>query len=252
VCPPRSGWQYYGIVGNFSEYQFYVAELAKAFNDPILGPQFGRLLRGALGQNWAPLHLKQRRPSPGNDLPHGSFTLEVTFAPPRVAAPDIIESPELASGDAAESASAALPERAQGRRAPTLFVVFVPDDDGLKIAWGSDERFLVSLVSEAGRSKGTATLAGRAGLGSLLEHRTLAGGFYSLAALAEIKAAAAAEAGSWNAPAKALLGAPHRGLSPIVYTLSQPPDATSLALSASVGRDTLEDLLFLFGAVTAR
>jgi hypothetical protein len=76
------GWQLYNVRGNFAEYQYYIGALAKSFNDPILGPQFGRLIRSGLGPAWTPLRMQQRRPIAG-DLPRGSFVLEVVFVPPR-------------------------------------------------------------------------------------------------------------------------------------------------------------------------
>jgi hypothetical protein len=161
--------------------------------------------------------------------------LEVTFA-----------------GDGARGATAGgeSPEPARETSPPTLFVVFAPDeDDGVKIAWGADERFLVSLVSEPRRVDLSSTLANRAGLGSLHDHRTLAGGFYSLAAFEESNRSSLARLGLWRG--KAVADAPHRGLSPIVYALSQPSTST-LSLTLRLARDTLEDLLFLIAVPPSR
>jgi len=112
----------------------------------------------------------------------------------------------------------------------------------VKIAWAADEKFLLSLAANPARRPLGATLAARGGLGVLHEQRTLMGGFSSLAAFA-------------NGPAERLgLGAqlvsavdvaPHRGLSPIPYRVSQQAELPVLAISASLGRETLEDLLFL-------
>jgi hypothetical protein len=228
------GWQLLNVRGAFAEYRFYVSALVDAFNDPILGPQFGRLLRGALGPEWAPLRMKQRRPRRAAELPRDSFVLEVTFASASAVSPSVA-SPGTAADDILVR-SAPL---------PTLFAVFAPDDDGVKVAWGGDEAFLVSVVSQPQTNKAAATLASRAGLGSLHEQRTLAGGFYSLAALAELDGSLLPRIGPWERRGKSVAEAPHRGLSPIVYTVSQPFAATTLSLSASLGRDTVEDLLFL-------
>jgi hypothetical protein len=227
------GWQLYSVRGNFDEYQYYAGALAKSFNDPILGPQFARLIRSGFGASWVPVNMQQRRPLAG-DLPRGSFVLEMAFARPRVAS--VEESPD---GELAPAVSAPAPE---------LFMVFVPDEDGVRIAWGADERFLSSLLVQRGRSKASATLAGRAGLGALNQHRILAGGFFSLAGLEELDVGALERLGLSNGRAKQIAQAPHRGVSPIVYALSQPSDAW-LHLTTRLGRDTLEDLLFLFGTL---
>src|SRR5690606_30012808 len=71
------GWQLYSVRGNFTEYQYYAGQLARSFNDPILGPQFARLIRGALGPAWAPVRMEQRAPA-GGPLPRGSFVLAIT------------------------------------------------------------------------------------------------------------------------------------------------------------------------------
>jgi hypothetical protein len=230
------GWQLFNVRGAFAEYRFYVAALVDAFNDPILGPQFGRLLRGALGPHWAPLRMKQRRPRYAAELPRDSFVLEVTLSTAFTGSPST--APPGTDPEPYASARAA--------PLPTLFVVFAPDDeDGVKVAWGGDEAFLVTVVSQPQATQASATLASRAGLGSLHERRTLAGGFYSLAALAELDGSLLPRIGPWERRAKSVAEAPHRGLSPIVYTVSQHSAAATLSLSASLGRDTVEDLLFL-------
>lgn len=238
--PPRSerearapwldalGWRLYSVRGNFTEYQYYIGSLVKSFNDPILGPQFARLIRSAIGPNWAPLRMEQRRPK--GDLPRGSFVWELTFAPPSALLAAV---PEALAEQTAEVERGPAPSA-------SLLGVFVPDEDGVRMAFGADERFVSSLLMQPARAKASATLAGRAGLGSLNEHRILAGGFVSLAGL---------EAGDDHASgvaAKHLDGAPHRGASPIVYTLSQPSEAW-LHFTTRLGRDALEDLLFSFG-----
>lgn len=226
------GWQMYSVRGSFDEYRFYVSALVKAFNDPILGPQFGRLLRAAFGPRWVPARMRQRRLSHGGQLPKDSFGLEVTFAAPRV---------ELTERDLASAG----PER---EAPPTLHVVFVPDEDGVKIAWGADENFLMSLVSEPRKATLSATLASRAGLGSLHAHRTLAGGFYSLAAFEEDRRSSVRDVPLWDADARPVANAPHRGSSPIVYSLSQPSDAPELLLTVRLARGTIEDLFYLAAA----
>jgi hypothetical protein len=240
------GWQLYSVRGNFAEYQYYVGALAKAFNDPILGPQFGRLIRSGFGPSWVPSHLQQRRPRAA-DLPKGSFVLEVGFAAPK-ASPAAGALVSQFPGDSAngEPAAASNGEATNAARVPELFMVFVPDDDGVRIAWGADERFLSSLLVQRARTKASATLAGRAGLGALNEHRILAGGFFSLAGLEELNTGSLEHLQLWNGPAKQIERAPHRGVSPIVYALSQPSEAW-LHLTTRIGRETLEDLLFLIG-----
>jgi hypothetical protein len=233
--PFALGWQLYSVRGNFAEYQFYGAALARAFSDPILGPQFGRVLRGAFGPEWSPRRVRQRRPNGRAELPSGSFCLEVTFAS---AAPEA-----LAVNFPGDQSAAEVPRQAS--LPPTLYVVFVPDEDGAKIAWGADESFLVSLVSEARGQRAAATLASRAGLGSLNERRTLAGGFYSLAALGSFGRSVVARFRGGDPSLAALSRAPHAGLSPIVYTLSRPSEDPTLWFNASLGSDTLEDALFL-------
>lgn len=239
------GWQLYSVRGNFAEYQHYVSALAKAFADPILGPQFGRLIRSGFGPSWVPAHLQQRRPRSA-DLPRGSFVLEVAFAAPG-ASPAAGAVTSRFPGDPADDEAPPSPHGAPttAARAPELFMIFVPDDDGVRIAWGADERFLSSLLAQRA-SKASATLAGRAGLGALNEHRILAGGFFSLAGLEERSTGSLEHLQLWSGPAKQIARAPHRGVSPIVYALSQPSDAW-LHLTTRIGRDTLEDLLFLIG-----
>lgn len=215
------GWRSLSFAGRFSEYEAWTDQLASALDDPILGPQFGRLLRSAWGLRWVPQHLERRRPRGGPLLPRGSFVLEVTFAQPR--------EPESAATGSAHPI------------APKLFVLFVPEADGVKIAWGTEEKFLVSLVAHPARHPASATLAGRAGLGALNEQRTLAGGFSSLAAFAT----ATGLLGLAEGATSTVDVAPHRGLSPILYRVLQPADAPVLAFSASLGPETLVDLLFL-------
>jgi hypothetical protein len=165
--------------------------------------------------------------------------LEVGFAPPAPAAVEAGASDEPGASGAGDSP-------AEATRPPELFAVFVPDEDGVRIAWGADERFLSSLLSERPRSKSSATLAGRAGLGELHQHRILAGGFVSLAGIEELNAAPFDRLRLGSGPAKQIDRAPHRGQSPIVYALSQPSEAW-LHLTTRLGRDSLEDLLFLIG-----
>lgn len=226
------GWQMYSVRGSFDEYRFYVSALVSAFNDPILGPQFGRLLRGAFGPQWAPQRMRQRRLSQGGRLPKGSFGLEVTFAMPRV---------ELTDRDLSSAG-------AEREAPPTLHVVFAPDEDGVKIAWGADENFLMSLVSEPRSTTLSTTLASRAGLGSLHERRTLAGGFSSLAAFEQGRRFPLGGPALWDGQAEPVANAPHHGLSPIVYALSQPTDASQLLLTVRLARGTIEDLFFLAAA----
>jgi hypothetical protein len=67
-----------------------------------------------------------------------------------------------------------------------------------------------------------------------------------------LEAPLAAKQGLFSKPSRSLAEAPHRGLSPIVYTLAQTQEGTAVSLSAKLGRDTLEDLLFVFGSGEAR
>jgi hypothetical protein len=233
------GWRLYNVRGNFTEYQYYIGALAKSFNDPILGPQFARLIRSGIGPAWAPVRMQQRRPISG-DLPRGSFVLEVVLAP---AAP---VAAEAGASDELELSTSAGDMAAEAPRPPELFAVFVPDEDGVRIAWGADERFLISLLTESAHSKATTTLAARAGLGELHQHRILAGGFVSLAGLEELNSASPDRVRLGNGLARAIERAPHRGQSPIVYALSQPSEAW-LHFTARLGRDTVEDLLFSIG-----
>jgi hypothetical protein len=233
------GWQHYSVRGNFSEYQYYVDALVASFDDPILGPQFARLLRSAFGPRWAPVRMLRRRPKL-SELPHGSFVWELTFPPP-VPPPDAPEASASVAVEASASAAPAAVEAATPAPSLSWYGVFVPDEDGVRMAFGADERFVSALLVQPSRPRASATLAGRAGLGSLHEHRILAGGFFSLAGL-EGSADPEPSAGG----AKQLGSAPHRGGSPIVYSLSQPSEAW-LHFTTRLGRDALDDLLFLFG-----
>lgn len=235
------GWQLYSVRGNFAEYRYYADALAKSFNDPILGPQFGRLIRSSFGPAWVPRQLEPRRPS-GGDLPRGSFVLELTLGGPPAPSLAITRYPE---DSPEQEPSPAAPPSAPAQH--ELFAVFVPDEDGVRIAWGADERFLISLLSQPVRAKASATLAGRAGLGALNQHRILAGGFFSLAGLAQSSPRSLERVRLWSGGTQPLDSAPHRGVSPIVYALSQPSEAW-LHLTTRLGRDSLEDLLFLLGA----
>lgn len=234
----RLGWQLYVVRGNFTEYRFFASELVDAFNDPILGPQFGRLLRAAIGPHAAPQRLRTRRPKRAAQLPRDSFTLEIELPAVR----------QRADGDRADDAES----RREGDDAEenVVFVVVCPDEDGLKLAWGADERFLISLLADPAHIAASATLASRPGLGGLHHQRALAGGFFSLAALGDMLesiAGSRVSAGSGGA----LSRAPHGGQSPIVYGVSQTSGSSPVGLRAHVGRDTLEDLLFLVAEPTA-
>jgi hypothetical protein len=232
------GWQAFGFAGRFSEFDNWTDQLASAFNDPILGPQFGRLVRSAWGARWVPQHIRRRHPFAAPGLPKGSFLLEVSFALPR---------PER-SAAAAEAPSEA-PAHPAHPSVPTLYVLFVPDPDGVKIAWAADEKFLVSLASNPARRPLSATLAARGGLGALHEQRTLMGGFSSLAAIANGNAARLALGAELSSTVDV---APHRGLTPILYRVSQQADIAALSISASLGLETLQDLMFLIADASPR
>jgi hypothetical protein len=126
------------------------------------------------------------------------------------------------------------------RRPPTLYVLVVPDGDGVKIAWGADEGFLVGLLAKPrpARRGSVLTLAGRRGLTALNQARALGGGFTTLNALLR------------GASRRALPDAPHAGRSPVVYELSRRETAAgeSLELRARVSPQTLQDVAFAFGS----
>jgi hypothetical protein len=242
------GWQLYNVRGNFDEYQHYAGALAKSFGDEILGPQFVRLIKSGFGTKWAPARLIARRPNGSAALPRGSFVLEVGFVTPP---PEPIDEVPSWAPEARSSPPSSPPIAAPPAPAPEWYAVFVPDEDGVRIACGADERFLLSLLAQPQKGKGSGTLAGRAGLGSLNQHRILAGGFFSLAALADLEArwfgwsGARPRADGANA-ASGLLAAPHAGTTPIVYALSQPSEAW-LHLTTRLERGTLEDLSHWLG-----
>jgi hypothetical protein len=234
AAPPLAelGWQTLSFAGKFNDYEAWTDQLASALEDPILGPQFGRLLHSAWGARWVPQHIERRRPRGAQALRRGSFLLEVTFAAP----------PESES-EAPAPAGSARPV------SPKLFVLFVPEEDGVQIAWGAEEKFLVSLAAHPARRPASATLAGRAGLGALNLQRTLAAGFASLSAVAS---GGMGLVGLGERVSSALDVAPHRGLSPIAYRVSQRTDAPVLEFNASLGRETLEDLMSLISEETPR
>lgn len=234
AAPDRRGWHMLVLRGSFAEYQYYVSELVKAWSDPILSSQFSRLLRAAFGPDAAPSRLKQRRPNVTGRLPKHSFTLEITWTNALAGAAS-----DEREGDARNSDES------------TLFVLMAPDeDDGVKIAWGADEKFLASLLTEPAKLKATATLASRPGLALLNERRMLAGGFYSLSALGAPGSRIAASLGVEQGAAAEIGNAPHGGQSPIVYSLDQATEAEPLSFTAKVGRETIEDLLFLISAAS--
>jgi hypothetical protein len=223
--PRTLGWAAYDIVGNFAEYRFFIAQLVKAFNDPILGPQFARLSRAALGPRWSFTSMKQRRPKRRRSLPRDSVILEVSVAAER--------------------------GPASGAPATPFFLLFVPDGDGLQIAWGGDEAFVVSLLSERQNApRNSETLAGRAALGVLNERRAALGGFYSLAALGSAVSVVQVQWPSLGRLAYSVARAPHRGTYPIAYQLVRQSGASSLSLSAWLQLPVVEDLLFLLGRAT--
>src|SRR5690606_11389112 len=129
---------------------------------------------------WAPVRMEQRRPIAG-DLPRGSFVLEIAFPAPAASEPVGEQAAPAAASPASPPGDAGAPTQP-----PELFAVFVPDEDGVRIAWGADERYLISLLVQPAHARASATLAGRAGLGELNQHRILAGGFVSLAGLDEL------------------------------------------------------------------
>jgi hypothetical protein len=239
---PRAGWNVYDFAGNFAEYEGYAEALVSAVDDPVLGAQIARLWRAALGSKWAPRRLRRRHPAV-HGLPRESFVLEIGFGLSRSEQLERdAETPAPAHANGEHSSDRA-------KSGPTLLVLCVPEPGGVRAAWGNDEKFLASLVLDPGRGQESNTLAGRAGLGSLNQYRTLAAGFSSLAALSHGDGAAAS-AGAADLPSRAIAGAPHRGESPIVYRVAQQASAGQggppvLLVDASVGRDTIEDLLFL-------
>jgi hypothetical protein len=157
-----------------------------------------------------------------------SFTLEITWSDALAAS-----APDEREGDP------------RGSDESMLFVLMAPDEeDGVKIAWGADEKFLASLLTEPAKMKATATLASRPGLALLHERRMLAGGFYSLSALGAPGSRIAESLGVVQGAAGEIGKAPHGGQSPIVYGLSQAAEAEPLSFTANVRRETLEDLLF--------
>jgi hypothetical protein len=248
------GWQLYSLRGNFDEYRYYAGALAKSFDDEVLGPQLRRLFKSGFGAKWAPARLTQRRPNGPVGLPRGSFVLEVDFViPPSELIHDAPSWAPEEDADARPRAPAIAPAPPP---APEWYAVFVPDEDGVRIACGADERFLVSLLAQPSSAKASGTLAGRAGLGSLNQHRILAGGFFSLAGLEEMgpglrgwlgaQGRLEENANATYAGISPALAAPHHGATPIVYSLSQPSEAW-LHLMTRLERGTLEDLSFLLG-----
>ncbi len=254
------GWGAYAFAGNFAEYDAWAEQLSEAFDDPVLASQLSRLVRSAGGERWVPRRIERRPPAVGR-LPRGSFTLEVSFdepAPATSVAKEPAETP--APGALPEPPAAAAAQKRAGP--PTLFVLCVPEAGGVKLAWGADEHFLAGVVAPVTAKTAPNTLAARAGLGALNQQRTLAGGFSSLAALSGTSGTA--WPGFALLPGLALLSgilspagaqpltlpgafeqAPHRGESPILYQLTRGAERSALTLSASFGRDTWEDLLFL-------
>ncbi|HVZ34341.1 MAG TPA: hypothetical protein VG963_18060, partial [Polyangiaceae bacterium] len=247
---PRLGWKVYDFAGNFAEYEGYAEALVSAVDDPVLGAQIARLWRAALGSKWAPRRVRRRHPSV-HGLPHESFVLEIGFGLPRSEQLERdAETPAPAHATGAEHGSD------KAKLGSTLLVLCVPEPGGVRMAWGNDEKFLANLVLDPGRGRESNTLAGRAGLGSLNQYRTLAAGFSSLAALTRWGDGAATNAGATDLPSRAIAMAPHRGESPIVYRMVQPASAEqgetpALLINASVGRDTIEDLLFLIARGTS-
>jgi hypothetical protein len=175
--------------------------------------------------------------------------LEVGFATPP---PEPIDEVPSWAPEARPAPPSSPPIAAPPALAPEWYAVFVPDEDGVRIACGADERFLLGLLAQPQKGRASSTLAGRAGLGSLNQHRVLAGGFFSLAALADLEARWFAWSGvrpladGSNAAASGLLAAPHAGTTPIVYALSQPSEAW-LHLTTRLERGTLEDLSHWLG-----
>jgi hypothetical protein len=245
----------------------------EAFADPVLASQLSRLVRSAGGERWVPRRIQRRAPSPARGLPRGSFTLELTFDEPepteagRIAATEPSETPAPGAVPLAPGQRSPTPGAAAQKRVgpPTLFVLCVPEPDGVKLAWGADEQFLARVLAPVTPKTAPSTLAARAGLGALNQQRTLAGGFFSLAALtgtsstvlpgfaplpgfallADILAPERPGPPLARAALQAVEAAPHRGESPILYQLSRGTEQTALTLNASFGRDTWEDLLFL-------
>jgi hypothetical protein len=251
---PRMGWKVYDFAGNFAEYEGYAEALVSAVDDPVLGAQIARLWRAALGSKWAPRRLRRRHPAV-HGLPRESFVLEIGFGLSRSEQLERdAEMPAPAHASGAEHGSDKAPDKAKS--GPALLVLCVPEPGGVRIAWGSDEKFLASLVLDPGRGQESNTLAGRAGLGSLNQYRTLAAGFSSLAALSRWGDGAVTGARASDLPSRAIAAAPHRGESPIVYRMAQQASAeqggaAALLVNASVGRDTIEDLSFLIARTTA-
>lgn len=260
------GWGAYAFAGNFAEYDAWAEQLVEAFDDPVLASQLTRIVRSAGGERWVPRRIKRRAPSSARGLPRDSFTLELTFDDPAPPAAELVAEAEPsetpAPGVVPPPHPAPTPAPVTQRRPgpPTLFVLCVPEPDGVKLAWGADEHFLARAVMPVTAKTAPSTLAARAGLGALNQQRTLAGGFSSLAALSG--------SGSSVLPGLALLskllaprgdeqpplvpvavdGAPHRGQSPILYQLTRGEEQSALSLSASFGRDSWEDLLFLLAS----
>ncbi|MEY2935648.1 MAG: hypothetical protein RL033_6397 [Pseudomonadota bacterium] len=252
------GWGAYTFAGNFAEYEAWAEQLAAAFDDPVLRSQLSRLLRSAVGERWVPRRIQRRAPNHARGLPHDSFTLELSFDEPLPEPEQSAAEPGLVPA----SQRSPTPVVATQKRvsSPTLFVLCVPEPDGVKLAWGADEQFLARVVAPVTPKTAPSTLAARAGLGALNQQRTLAGGFSSLAALSS--GSSPGLPGLALLPTFALLlgvgelplgapvlqaveGAPHRGQSPILYQLSRGEQQTALTFNASLGRDTWEDLLFL-------
>ncbi len=221
-----SGWKMASFGAGLSEIRYYVRKLVESYRDPIIGPQWGRLLRASFGRRATPVSLHQR--DLGGGVPRGSFELEIRFPP---------QPPDAA------------------RNFPTLFVLFTPQpDDGFTMAWGADHRALVELLQPRSRVSALQTLAGRPGLGLLHRQRVYRGGFTSWLSLAHTPAR------DWlgdcncdgglgallaRLPPRRVTEAPNGGLSPVIYLASAAPSGVSVF--ARLSQTVVQDLVYLLG-----
>lgn len=214
------GWYVVGIDEKPDRYRKFFGELTRAYNDP----QIQKMLKKADAKAVPKLRTRGAR---GAGLAPGSTAYELKIPG------------ELFAGHSWEEPGAKKKPKAAE---PPLSIVLIvmPDGNRTWVGFSTDEAVLASKLAAVRKPNDPKSLASREGLAQLKSAKAISGGFMSLGALAS---SASALRKLHIDGSKVLATLPHKGETPITYTLSVSRDhGVSLDYSVRVPRAVVEDI----------
>ena len=231
------GWYVLGIDEKADRYKTYLNRIVAVYNDRELR----RLLekRADLKPDKLPT-LRARAPR-GAGLAPGSSAFELVL-PAKLFEDPLSYEPPARPGQPRPKAA---PRPPPGRPVSIVLIV-MPEGTRTWFGLSADEKTLVEKLGVLRQANPAMTLASREGLGSLRAARVVGGGFWSISSITSSfdSPLAALSADSDSAELRRRLDAmPHRGQTPMPYTLSvTAAGTTSAAWSLSIPRAVAEDL----------